>query len=473
MGEKIETFYNTISKSKNQKIILGIFIVVIFVLTLLLNHLYPLILDDYVYSFVYAGDPERRVSTLHDLFESQYNHYFMWGGRTIVHFIAQFLLSLKPIWHDLLNSLAFISLMLMMYKISNLGTSKKNIAVFLIITILSSIMQPGFTATVLWITGSANYLWGTLIILLFLYPFYNYYITKQSKDSIVKSIIFFILGIIAGWTNENMSIALCFLILFLLIIFKIQKIKIPKWTITSLFGLVLGCVIMLAAPGNYVRYELEMQGRGIPIEVANSLSIYFERLTPICKLYRKRMLLLTLINIILFILYLKTNKSNNKREIITMWLLVFVSAHLATIAMVGAPEFADRAAFGVITFLILSLGIIYVNLGVESIIPKRFYQYFTILVLLSLSIYYVIDYSKKYKVIHQISEVMSTRSSYIEEHKKQGQQDFIFKGKLEVRSKYYFMDFEEDPDFVWNKQYSRFMGIRSIIVIPEKNEQHD
>lgn len=54
--------------------------------------------DDYLYSFVWQGKPEfipltnnaERISSVHDLFVSQWSHYFTWSGRTVNHTLAQF-----------------------------------------------------------------------------------------------------------------------------------------------------------------------------------------------------------------------------------------------------------------------------------------------------------------------------------------------------------------------------------------------
>ena len=70
----------------------------IFLLFWYFNYCFPLIWDDYVYSYIFeAGsfrgplpDSAQRVNGFKDIFISQWNHYFLWGGRTIAHVLAQF-----------------------------------------------------------------------------------------------------------------------------------------------------------------------------------------------------------------------------------------------------------------------------------------------------------------------------------------------------------------------------------------------
>ena len=61
----------------------------------LLNRHTTLIVDDYGYSFNYEG---RRFTSLQEVFIRLWHHYFEWGGRVVVHFIAiVFLWAGKPI----------------------------------------------------------------------------------------------------------------------------------------------------------------------------------------------------------------------------------------------------------------------------------------------------------------------------------------------------------------------------------------
>lgn len=76
---------------------------------------------------------------------------------------------------------------------------------------------PAFGQSFLWSTGAANYLYGILIILCFLIP-YRIQIKCKSKRypmplEITFAIIYLFLGIIAGWTNENTSVAMIAMII--------------------------------------------------------------------------------------------------------------------------------------------------------------------------------------------------------------------------------------------------------------------
>ena len=67
-----------------------IILILLYVLLWYFNYCTPLIFDDYVYSFSFSErsmlvplpETANRVESVTDIFVSQWNHYFSWGGRT-------------------------------------------------------------------------------------------------------------------------------------------------------------------------------------------------------------------------------------------------------------------------------------------------------------------------------------------------------------------------------------------------------
>ena len=87
-------------------------------------------------------------------------------------------------------------------------------------------------------------------MLLFIY----FYRTSTVKDSLLKSVGFLLLGLIASLTNENTAVGLIMIILGQIIISKLKsKTKLPKWKIFGLIGILIGFILLIAAPGNYIR----------------------------------------------------------------------------------------------------------------------------------------------------------------------------------------------------------------------------
>lgn len=63
----------------------------------------------------------------------------------------------------------------------------------------------------------------------------------------------FIPGILAGWTNENTAAAMLVIVIGFFIYYRSHKWAIPVWAIAGFTGAIIGFIIMIAAPGNFVR----------------------------------------------------------------------------------------------------------------------------------------------------------------------------------------------------------------------------
>ncbi|WP_036930247.1 DUF6056 family protein [Prevotella sp. 10(H)] len=458
----INDIFHKVTDNKVQKAILIASSFVLFIIIFILNRLYPLYADDWTYIFIFGENPSTRVHNLFDIFTSQYNHYVLWGGRSVVHFIAQLLLLLPVSMADMINSLAFLGYILVIYKLVNQGNNA-NAFVFIITAILAWLCLPLFAGTVLWITGSANYLWGTLIMLLFLYP---YYIDNKEKavpkNSIWKASAFLLLGIIAGWTNENMSVAAIFMI-FVFCIFQRKYGNIKPWMLTGLIGLCIGCAIMLIAPGNYHRAEVINEYLNTSNEPF--LKVIMFRLSFFPAVYMKHLLILLVVYIISLIVFYKTSGDHlNKREIIFKSLLFVITAHIAFFALIATPVFPERALFCVVTFMIIGIMILYANMRLDTL----YLQAGNLLIIVLLCGGGFIDFYRKYPSIHLMSKTFRAREIFLQEQKEKGIEDIIFTGRIGLHSKFGFTDLEENPDGELNRIYSKYYNVRSVRVIPDK-----
>ena len=237
-------------------------VAVTFLLILLLNLKTPLLADDFDYAFIYGTSD--RVENIMDVFNSQYMHYFKWGGRSVVHFIAQiFLLLGKPIF-NIVNSIVYILLVLLVCANINVKNKYMFAVSFVFTNLLIWFFVPAFGQDVLWLVGGCNYLWGAFFVVLNLY-FYRKHLETPIANNAFKCMGMFVLGFISGWTNENTSIAMIATIIMFIILYRIKKIKIPVWSIVGLIGSIMGCLFMLLAPGNYVRSSVFTDDRPLPI----------------------------------------------------------------------------------------------------------------------------------------------------------------------------------------------------------------
>lgn len=159
---------------KSDKIyILGILFITA-VIFAILNYFTPLLQDDFALLFKYGPrgivrPTEVRVKNIADIFESQYYFYQTVNGRFFTHFLVQLMLLLGKNIFNLFNLIVFLSLILL---ICNYATKivrhKKHVLLFLFVIFSVWFFSPFFGQTMLWETGSVNYLWSCCLVVLYL-----------------------------------------------------------------------------------------------------------------------------------------------------------------------------------------------------------------------------------------------------------------------------------------------------------------
>lgn len=447
-------------KDKNQilhalfeknRLLMGLIVSCVYIMIFILNHNYPLFLDDYVYSFIYLSD--HRVESILDILKSQYIHYFAWGGRNVVHFICQFLLMIDFFWACVLNTTAYIVFIYIIYRIAN-KNKKLNPIIFFLIHACLWFLQPAFCQAVLWKTGSANYLWGALIVISFIYPYYSYYRNKNSSNNILKNILFFIAGIIAGWTNENVSIALIVYILGSIVLYRIERMDIPKWAIFGLLGAIIGCAVMVSAPGNYVRMF--------------SITEYYKlRGTIMTELYIpniKRLLLYSLTTILplltvyivgCFIYNRQMKDKHGKEKVIRSSVLFILTGFIAFLGLLASPTSETRALFGTISLFIIPTVLIYANIDFKI---NRILQILNITILTAFFVLSLVDYNWKYKTLKIAADIWKDRLILIDEYKKKGIDTITFNNRIKAHPKYGIWDLNDSI----NESCSKYYGFKSM-----------
>ena len=359
-------------KKISSKTWIKIILVSIFLMMLVLNILTPLIADDYSYAI---GVDDTRLSGIMDIIKFQINHYLSWGGRTIAHTIAQVFLMMPKIIFNIFNSGIYTLLIYLIYKL--VKGKNKNDKPYLLLGIHFALyfLTPVFGQTCIWLVGSCNYICTTAIILFLIMQFT---LKGDKKESILRIILMLLLGIVAGWTNENTSFGLITCLTSILIINKINKEKISKWKISGLIGTIIGFIVMIAAPGNFVRSAAFVDNDFILLK-------WFKRFVN-CTIgvYENCLLILTAL-IILFSIYIYNHKKIN-----TYIYSFAVGALFSIYSMILSPEFPLRSWFGVIVFLLLAAFMLIYNL--EDI--KKYFKPIIVTSIVIVSFYYIVDYMK-------------------------------------------------------------------------------
>ena len=449
--------------------------------------------DDYLYAFIWQGhsmftpltEDAVRVSSLKDIFVSQWFHYLTWSGRAVSHTLIQFLLWVgKPVF-NILN--AFISVLLIaeIYWCAHKGKISKQFNVGTVCWISFAIwtFTPGFSTIFLWTSGACNYLWTAVFLLAFLLPYiqkYYFFENKLAKNSFFKYTMF-ILGIIAGWSNEN---SICWVILLLMVFLFVNRKRedFEAWMITGLAGLIAGYALLMFAPGNVARLHVELTSMNADTGTfmswfrMNLLGPKFDILFVVF-FFQFLLWYFSLRSLYLLRKEAGENKAVNKERLLVK-ILLLVSFGM-TFLMFFSPLFPLRSSFpGTIQLIIASTILLRMQREYTTEIMKNgarkflrivgvLYTVVTVSVTIFGFYYYYIQVEELLSLVKK-SEEAKGHVITVNALKPVGE-------TLENASGLHIPSFEmlEDENFWSNVAFSRFYGIKGIRMVKQNVEQHE
>lgn len=331
---------------KHRKTIFYLILVVSFAMIYAYNLLTPYLSDDYAYLI-----EVRKAASLWDLVKQQYGEYLSNSGRVIGQFNVRLSLFGSKQIFNVVNSGMFLALLLLIYQ--NVRRKKKH-DIFVLLLTLTFLWKftVDFGQTMLWICGSCNYLWGSVIILAF-FTLYRHFLEREkpATHQWILAIFLFIFGIAAGWCNENTSGGGLLLVLMYSLNFWWAKRKenrkgIYPFMIAGVAGMCLGILGMIAAPG--VRKRSATMSEDQYTGLVGLLSRTYKTTVSIRELF----FALLVIMMILFVFLAVQKKLKTWKEIRTNDSVLFFVAFVATayvLAFIPTPQ--NRAFFGAGVFL--------------------------------------------------------------------------------------------------------------------------
>ncbi|MCM1045915.1 MAG: DUF6056 family protein [Candidatus Gastranaerophilales bacterium] len=305
----------------------------------------PFMMDDLWYSTKLSS--EEPIRNLWDIVEAQIWHYQNWGGRSMTHGILQLTLLAGEQAADCLNVL--VTFLLAGAVCLTAGVKKGKGAFFALFaaTGMSLGLNANWKMSMFWQAGAANYLYITVFVLLYLYCYLRELPDTKTKVSTVKHIpgitLFIIpLGVLAGWSNENMGPALwCVSVGVVWFAWK-ERRKISLWMILGNLACLIGSVMVVIAPGNFVRSaQAGEEQYGLLWRLF--LRCYAESRAAVEYLFP---------TLLITVFVLIVGKGVLKLTIGRRSLALLFCALLSWGAMILSPHYPDRATFGTMILLI-------------------------------------------------------------------------------------------------------------------------
>lgn len=303
-------------------------------------------MDDLWYSTMLSDDTP--ISSFGDIVTSQIWHFNNWGGRSMTHGILQITLLLGERAADIIN----VSVTLILAGVICLVAEHRKLPAFFAAVAMLLGLNANWKMSMFWQAGAANYLYITVFILLFAFCYLR---ELPEKDNVngesgekaagkkLPGITLWILplGILAGWSNENMGPTVWVLSLIVILLALREKRKVPLWMIFGNLTCLFGSVMVIAAPGNFVRYAETADEKGLLWKAF--LRSYNESRAVMEFLFPTLLLLALILILAKSIQGVRIGRKNG---------LLLFGALLSWGAMFLSPHYPDRSAFGTMVLII-------------------------------------------------------------------------------------------------------------------------
>lgn len=471
------------NKVKRSRLFFCLAVCAAFVLIFIFNVLTPMMTDDLFYSRTVS-----EAASIWDLFAQEYTQYMTWTGRSVCHMILRFFLLTDKMVFNVANSVVFVLLTLLIYW--NVEHKKKyDTPVYLLINLLLWMFGVVFRQTVLWETGACNYLWGSAIIMSFV-TLYRYGLKRESrggreaegdvprqadgwKHPVLWAIFLPVLGVLAGWCNENSSGGGLLMVLLCLGFYLYEQHEKTKknagsgralkpWMVTGLIGQAVGLAFMVLAPGNAVRAAARE-------EEHSGLLGYMARFQKITLAVRENFLILLIIGLLLFIIVYYQKKSWKALWACSrngiLWAFVFLATCYALV-MTAEPQ--ARAYFGAGVFLTISVVQFFVDVSEKEVIFASLKTGMISVMLLVMFFTYMDSGANLARIYREYNE----RDVYLTQKAAEGVTDVTVPMlRPDFETKYsdgYNSDIQEDPGYWVNVAYASYYGFNNVSGVPRE-----
>lgn len=189
-------------------------------------------------------------------------------------------------------------------------------------------------------------MWSSLIPLLYM-AFWRFYLHKKRSwmNSIPVVIVLMCLGILSGWSNENVSVSLILLAAGYMRLYREKYSMIPRFAKTGIVSLVIGSLILWLAPGNFVRFASEHHSRSIIHMIGNVFH-------NIGALFDFESTLLLIVSFVLLMFFVKTTRKKVAARFMAAGIMSAVS-----MSVVGG--ISGRVFLGCVVLMVIAVGLLY------------------------------------------------------------------------------------------------------------------
>lgn len=216
---------------------------------LCLNWNTPFMHDDLAYHYYYDENSaverptSEPISSFWQIFPSMWNHYNAVNGRFTSHFIIQLFCGI--LGKQIFNYLNTIVFLLLIDLIVVLSYGKRRLLPLAIVVTSVLFLLPFPGQTMLWLTGSVNYMWSAAFSLIVLKI-----VLGKIYNGKLLCLVSFLFCVFAGWMNESITFGIGGGLIVYAFLNHNRFKGIIRWTI---IGYLIGCLMLLLSPGTLNR----------------------------------------------------------------------------------------------------------------------------------------------------------------------------------------------------------------------------
>ncbi len=468
-----------IREENTRKRLFIISVIVCFVTILIYEMLTPMLMDDMSY-----GKQVQEAGSFFGLFAQEHHQYMTWTGRSVAHLMLRIFMYIDMhtfggrVFFNIAAAAVFTVLTLLIYLNAN-SNIRYDVYTYLLGVLLIWLFAVSFGETILWETGTCNYLFTTTIVMAMVTLYRNGYkkcMAEGGEDKskkIASCMGMFLLGVVSGWCNENTSGGLLLLMIIVAVYYK----KLYAFAISAMAGTAVGLGFMVLAPGNAIRSQyMEEAHTGLL-----GMAARFLKITLVLK---EEFMVLLIIIAVLFLLLKLQGKVFKDLKAMILFVFIFFATSYSLILTVTPQE---RAFFGAGIFLIVAIvqGYCRISTGEaantvadgnadksEKTVLLQTVKYGTVV---AMAIYMLFTYIESGANLARIYREEQNRYSYLEEQAAAGAEDAeIPMLSDQFYTKYtsaYTCDVSDDWTNWNNMMIAEYYGFKTVLGVDPDTEE--
>lgn len=318
------------------------FLVLTLIIIYIGNRATPFMMDDEWYATKLFN--EEPIRTFRDVWEAQVWHFYHWGGRSIAHGLLQLTLMNGVFVADLINVAFSLCLTFVIYRTADSRTDR-SVQGWYYAMVLGMLfgLSANWSQTLCWHSGAANYLYMTTFILFYIWCYVRA-LEGEKKPLPGACVWMWPLGLMAGWSNENMGPAVWLLSFGIMVYLWRKERRLNWWMLWGNLTCLAGTCLVILAPGNFVRSAETITDKGLLWRIF--LRCYTETKAAAEFLWPTLLVLAFVLCLYIGVCGCKITKSQ---------CVYLLGAVLSWGAMILSPHYPDRATFGTMVFLICAI----------------------------------------------------------------------------------------------------------------------